>query len=545
MKASKDWAECEFGRSDLADERLRDRLKRIGRRWCSSHSKTLLELFLGLAEQMALHRFLHNGRVSAEDILQPHWKALVECVGQHREVLLVQDTTTINRHTLKDVAKGLGRIGGKGHQSHGLPMHACVAFAPDGRPLGVASLEIWARPPKNKPSKGPCESKESARWLAGFEMAGELGRLCPNTRVLSVCDREADNFELFQLQARHSSEAGLLVRASKGRERTCLEPEGRQVHKRNLWQLVELKDPVVTGRPLHSDVRGGPNAREKRSTTTGIRIASAVMQPPREFKQAEPIEAGAVQVRDSNPPDKDPPEWMLVCSDGPLTAENVQRIVRFHEARWGIEEFFRLLRGPPAIGSRQQLQGPRLRGHRRLQGLRPAPRRPRNPRPVGPPPTLSPSPSSTASSSSCSTATSCQVPAQQATATGRPHPCRVHWTPRRLPPQRPPAPARSHQALAGCRPAPHPSRSLARLRLSPAALPLVTCAVGIRHDSFPVSGRWGLLELVHIASAPAPPFRHRRGLMKSLGAIRSAVSSCGLVPNCDISCIVRLQFACI
>ena len=84
------WARREFGRSDLADGRLRSRLERLGGAWERHPGAPLPAVFPGSAEQQAAYRFLHNKKVHGDDILQPHREALVERCRQESAVLLVQ-----------------------------------------------------------------------------------------------------------------------------------------------------------------------------------------------------------------------------------------------------------------------------------------------------------------------------------------------------------------------------------------------------------------------------------------------------------------------
>ena len=345
--------EFEFGRSDLADGRLRRRLLGMGDACLQRAGVPIPEMFPGRAQQKAAYRFLHNGKVSMESILGPHREALLERMQGLREVLLVQDTTSVNLDTSRQVIQGLGRIGGGGErESEGLWVHAGVAFTPGGCPLGVADLQIWARPFGQRAAQ--FEQAESERWLRGFERACELGRLCPGTRVISVCDREADNWELFERQAERSAEAGLLVRASRGRERKARgELQGLELVQ-DLWQRIEPLPPLVTGRPLRIAARGGKHARQQRDTTTEIRIDRIEMLPPKEVSGSGPLSVIAAQVRDSKPPpDDDQYEWMLVSSEGRPEAAHARRLVGYYETRWCIEEFFRLLKSGLRIEDRR------------------------------------------------------------------------------------------------------------------------------------------------------------------------------------------------
>ena len=107
------WAQREFGRSELADGRLRARLERMAAAWERHPGAPLPAIFPGAAEQQAAYRFLHNGKVAGEDILQ-HREALLERVRQESTVLLVQDTTTLNYKRA-----GAGAAAGAGQQRAG------------------------------------------------------------------------------------------------------------------------------------------------------------------------------------------------------------------------------------------------------------------------------------------------------------------------------------------------------------------------------------------------------------------------------------------
>ena len=162
------WGEREFGRSDLSDGRLRERMVAMGTAWERVPGALLPAVFAHKAAQVGAYRFLHNDQVSATDVLQPHREALVERCRQQASVLLVQDTTTLNYSGLAGVANGPGPLGDKSKASAGLYVHAAVAFTEGGRPLGVSGLEVWARGQAGRGEAG----REGERALAGRIRAG-------------------------------------------------------------------------------------------------------------------------------------------------------------------------------------------------------------------------------------------------------------------------------------------------------------------------------------------------------------------------------------
>ena len=87
---------------------------------------------------------------------------------------------------------------------------------------------------------------------------------------------------------------------------------------------------------------------------TELRIARLELQPPKSRPQSQPLEVTVVNVRETDPPaGQDGLDWTLVASEGRPTAEWAERIVGWYERRWGIEEYFRLLKSGTRIEDRR------------------------------------------------------------------------------------------------------------------------------------------------------------------------------------------------
>ena len=349
------WSQRELLRSDLPDGRLRERLQGMGQAWERHPGAPLSAIFPQPSEHRAARRFLHNDKVTAADILQPHREALLERLraDASQTLLLVQNTTTLNYTNLRRSARGLGPLQDRASSSRGLFVHASVGFTEGGRPLGVSGLEQWARPEQDPGRTGEHE-KESARWFRGFAQGAELGRLAPGKRVVVVGDRESDIFALFERQAAQAAEAGLLVRAHAGRQRKVQAQWCGETRLRELAAQPDFEEPVVRGREIVIDSQGGKRARPKRTATTELRIGQVQLQPPKEQPGAEPLAVWLVRVLETDPPAGEAElEWLLVSSEGGRTAEWAERIVGWYEARWSIEEYFRVLKSGAHIEERQ------------------------------------------------------------------------------------------------------------------------------------------------------------------------------------------------
>ena len=199
-------------------------------------------------------------------------------------------------------------------------------------------------------------AKESERWFRGFAQGRELGRAAPGTRVVVVGDRESDIFDLLQQQALHAGEAGLVVRANAARQRRVQvwDEDIGSLMIRRLEAQPDFEQPVVRGREVLIESQGGKRARPRRTALTELSIGRVAVLPPKERRGEQPVEAWLVRVLEPDPPAGETPlEWLLVSSEGGATAEWAERIVGWYEARWGVEEYFRVLKSGARIEDRK------------------------------------------------------------------------------------------------------------------------------------------------------------------------------------------------
>ena len=91
-----DWAETEFGRAKLPDERLRKRLLMIARDLYARPQSQIPEACKSRARTKAAYRFLDHQETKMEVLLEPHYQATRKRISQEKIVLAVQDTTSLN-----------------------------------------------------------------------------------------------------------------------------------------------------------------------------------------------------------------------------------------------------------------------------------------------------------------------------------------------------------------------------------------------------------------------------------------------------------------
>jgi hypothetical protein len=219
------WAVAELGGAELGDARLNRRLGRVAERLGAQPGASLPVACGGWAETQAAYRLLAHEAVTWEQGLAPHWDCSVERMRRQPVVLCVPDSTEVD-YTAQPGLAGLGPLSYL--RQHGWYGHPPLAVTPDGVALGVLDAWLWTR---DRATFGadqrhwPIEATESLRWVEGFERCAELAASLPDTRLVSVADREGDMHE-FLVRAQRQPGLDWRIRATHNR---CL-AEGVNYH---------------------------------------------------------------------------------------------------------------------------------------------------------------------------------------------------------------------------------------------------------------------------------------------------------------------------
>ncbi len=352
---SADWAEHEFGALDVGDNRLRTRLLTLARDFFDSPLASVPEACDGdLAKVKAAYRFFDNSQVDMDTILHPHTEATVERMRAHEVVLAAQDTTDLN-YTHHPATEGLGPLQSIDDLTVGLKLHDTLALTPEGTPLGLLDVQCWARDGSTEGQASarralPIEDKESFKWLQSFRRVAEIQQLAPDTTLVSVGDREADIFELFEEALAHPEGPKLLVRSEKSRK--------RKVAHAYLWDHM-ARQGVAGYQELFIPRKG---SRKARTARLAVRFAPVALRPPKGHKgPAANVWAVYSHEVDYDPARvKTPLSWMLLTTVETTTFDQACERLRWYAARWGIEVYHRTLKSGCRIKDRQLANADRL-----------------------------------------------------------------------------------------------------------------------------------------------------------------------------------------
>ena len=253
---------------------------------------------------------------------------------------------------------GLGIGRNQTAKTLGLHLHLTLAVDGAGLPLGVLRCGFEAPPggaarPADEPppaaaqETAPKAAQETApktrRWVDGLrDIDRAAAALSRKTRVISVMDREADCFAVFDEQ-RRLNRVEVLVRAHHDR---CL---AKGAPKLFAAMRAGAADGHVEIEIDRLSARRKSSGRQARPARTG-RVARAevrhrqVVAPPT-LAGAEPVALSTVHVRETAPPPGEPAvEWFLLTSLDVDSTETAVAVIGYYLRRWRIEDLFRVLK---------------------------------------------------------------------------------------------------------------------------------------------------------------------------------------------------------
>ena len=353
-----DWAEGEFGRCQLSDARLRERLMTLARDFYAQPTANIPQACHSRAKTKAAYRFLDHQETTMQTLLASHYQATEERVARESIVLAVQDTTSLN-YTAHAATIGLGPIGAAAKGTQGLQLHNTLAFNVAGTPLGFLDVQCWARDPAETGQKEqrrrqlPIEERESGKWLKSYRALAAVQARLNHTTVVTVGDREADLYDFFREATRDPKGPKLLVRAAHNRQ--LQDEQGR------LWETLAAQP--ASGSQVLAVPRSGQ--RPARTARLAIRFAAVSLLPTSRHtnraKDAPAIPVWAILAQEEEAPAKVAPlEWMLVTTLPVESFAQASEKLLWYARRWSIEVLHRTLKSGCRIEQRQLGQADRL-----------------------------------------------------------------------------------------------------------------------------------------------------------------------------------------
>jgi hypothetical protein len=363
------WAEQEFGGAELGDLRLSARLVDCARTLGAAPGRAFSAAARGERAAVKGHYRLidmpDDSAVSVQAMLAPHRQRTEQRMMAQPVVLCVQDGTQLNYTGLAQ-CQGLGALGSNqtGARSAGLHLHSTLAFTAEGLPLGVLDARLQAPPPRaDDPAPSariPIEDKKTFDWIHGLRQCEQAAARMPHTRVVSVMDREADFFELFDAQ-RQRKRVDLLVRAKHDRLIAEQSTMFDQVRSAALQSRLSIAVPRQSSRPKKSksQARAG---HPKRMAQVQLRWREVVLSAPKHHAGKQPLRLWVVHVRETRAPAGVARlEWFLLSTRQITCVEQASECLRWYCLRWRIEDWHRVLKSGCRVEALQHKTATRLK----------------------------------------------------------------------------------------------------------------------------------------------------------------------------------------
>lgn len=341
LLSSWNWAQEEFSKASLGDRRRGARLVRVASALARNPGGALHGALPSWAEVKAAYRLLERKEVTHEAVLATHQGRTRDECRRAGEILLVEDTTSLD-FTTHYMTEGLGRIGDDG--GSGFHLHSTLALRierwdeeidPQITLVGLFAQQCWARTMptigsgKEKRVRRLNRDRESQRWAAALEVGEGPSE---GTRWTYMADRESDIYEVFEKC--RSRGVDWIVRANQ--PRALAEADG------SVFTVV-AESARLGSYALDLRARPGHKRRTARIEVRGVR--TTLRGPWRPGGTRAPVEVNVVEAREVDPPaGVEPIHWVLLTSWSIGTFAAALRVIKAYTRRWLIEEYHKALK---------------------------------------------------------------------------------------------------------------------------------------------------------------------------------------------------------
>jgi hypothetical protein len=374
LLSARHWAEDTFGSVRLGDRRRTERAVEMA---CAIAHDPAASLPAQMQDEAATQA-RKTPDVTYEKLLHPHVEQTREEAREHKQVLLIQDTTEVDDQP-HPTTTGLGPIGNGTH--HGFLLQSVLAVLPNSRQvLGLAHQEPFLRQPAPKgESKRQREQREreSQVWEQSVQA---IGAPPAGVQWVHIGDRYSDMFPFLSLC--RQMQCDFVVRAAQDRcvdllvEQADAPLAPRSHHQRRPEQEVAPKSEhlfaVVDGWSAQGEQEWQLSAtKHSKARVARVLISWGCLRllPPQTQPSTglRPLVVWVVHVWEPEPPQGvEGLEWILLTSVPTDTLEQAWERVDWYRARWIVEDYHQGLKTGCSIELRQLQSYEALR---RLLGL--------------------------------------------------------------------------------------------------------------------------------------------------------------------------------
>lgn len=322
---AENWALSMFGHARLGDKRRTKRLTDVTARQAKHSGNSVARACEGSGALLeGTYRFIRNDQVSADAIRRAGFEATAALANEREEVWVLEDTTSLSyKHS---VAEKLGKLGKSTDKARGWWVHNdLMVCGKTTQTLGLVHQEYWCRPD----NIDDADEKESGKWQAASEsMRNVFG--AQMSKVITVCDREADIFAYLQDKQRHHER--YVVRARHMRQ---IEDAKQDLYSHLSAQQALGGYQVDIPQKGMVDKKGQRYNRKARTACLEVRAATVSF-----MQNNTPLTLNAVLAEEVRAPEGETPlRWLLLTSEPIDTLLDVLKVIRVYTTRWRVEDF--------------------------------------------------------------------------------------------------------------------------------------------------------------------------------------------------------------
>lgn len=342
------WSEKHFSACELGDVRRTQRLVRYAQQMAEKPDASTPHQTENWADCKAVYRLFERPEVTFEAVATVHYQNTRTLPpGRY---LVISDTTEID-YGYKSKRQGLGRLTAK--HRRGFFLHsALVVDAQSHQVMGLGMQELWARAAgkRNRVHRvnGRKRPTESDVWGRVIDEVNGLG---PDIQLIHICDRGADNFDVFAHL--HLKGDSWVIRAAQMKRKL-----------RTAGHTVLKLDEILITATLKGSYQVWVSANKKQKARWAhleVRSVSVTMLRPREGATAfvmdhdvHEVPTNIVEVLEVDAPKGcDPLHWVLYTHESVASFDECICIVEHYEQRPLVEEYHKCLKTGLQVEGRQ------------------------------------------------------------------------------------------------------------------------------------------------------------------------------------------------
>jgi hypothetical protein len=308
------------------------------------------------ADCKAAYRLFAREEVTFDAVIAPHCE-LTRSTARG-VCLILNDTTEINYGHDREI-EDIGRVGST--EASGFYLHSALMVDQNGHLAGLAAQDLYKRPLKKVKRVNSTARKKLPRetdvWGRVIDRAGPPPA---GARFIHVCDRGADNFEIYCHLLQQQSD--WVIRAAQ-LKRKVLDAQEHEV----------TLDQAVRGEPCLGTYELQVSANQDQPTRTAkieVRCARITIPRPKtgisdyvRSRGISHVQMWAVEAQEVNPPrGATALRWVLLTSEAIKTFRDAWRVIDWYERRPLIEEYHKCLKTGCRVEEREYHHADRLAG---------------------------------------------------------------------------------------------------------------------------------------------------------------------------------------